>query len=50
MPTLQTTPYNYGLTNPQKGIWSYTKPDMINPQKGIWSYTKPDMINPQKGI
>jgi hypothetical protein len=32
--TLQTTPYNYGLTNPQKGIWSYTMPNMINPQKG----------------
>jgi hypothetical protein len=23
------------LTNPQKGIWSFTIPDMINPQKGI---------------
>jgi hypothetical protein len=23
---------------------------MINPQKGIWSSTKPNMINPQKGI
>jgi hypothetical protein len=23
---------------------------MINPQKGIWSFTIPDMINPQKGI
>jgi hypothetical protein len=23
---------------------------MINPQKGIWSFTKPNMINPQKGI
>ena len=39
-----------GLTNPQKGIWSYTSLDMINPQKGIWSYISPNMTNPQKGI
>ena len=27
--------YNYVLTNPQKGIRSFTIADMINPQKGI---------------
>jgi hypothetical protein len=27
--------YNYGLTNPQKGILSYENFDMINPQEGI---------------
>jgi hypothetical protein len=31
----QIPPYEYGFTNPQEGIWSYTRPNMINPQKGI---------------
>jgi hypothetical protein len=35
--TLQIPPDKYGLTNPQKGIWSYTITNMINPQKGILS-------------
>ena len=34
-PTSYSAYYNYDLTNPQKGIWSFTIPDMINPQKGI---------------
>jgi hypothetical protein len=34
-PTSYYAYYNYVLTNPQKGIWSFTIDDMINPQKGI---------------
>jgi hypothetical protein len=34
-PTSYSAYYNYVLTNPQKGIWSFTIADMINPQKGI---------------
>jgi hypothetical protein len=34
-PTSYSSYYNYVLTNPQKGIWSFTIADMINPQKGI---------------
>ena len=34
-PTSYSTYYNYVLTNPQKGICSFTIADMINSQKGI---------------
>jgi hypothetical protein len=37
--------YNYGLTNPQKGIWSFKMPDMINPQKGIDLMNNTSIIN-----
>jgi len=33
------------LTNPQKGIWSITMPDMINPQKGIDLMNNKSIIN-----
>jgi hypothetical protein len=33
------------LTNPQKGIWSSTKPNMINPQKGIDLMNNKSIIN-----
>jgi hypothetical protein len=34
-PTSYSAYYNYILTNPQKGIWSFTIADMINPQWGL---------------
>ena len=34
-PTSLSTYYNYIMTNPQKGIWSFPVSDMINPQWGL---------------
>ena len=42
--TSQISPYEQGLTNPQKGIWSYISSDMINPQKGIDLYNNNSII------
>jgi hypothetical protein len=33
------------LTNPQKGIWSITMPNMINPKKGIDLMNNNSIIN-----
>ena len=33
------------MTNPQKGIWSITMPDMINPQNEIYIMNNDSIIN-----
>jgi hypothetical protein len=37
--------YNWSLTNPQKGIWSFTMLDMISPQKEIDLMNNTSIIN-----
>jgi hypothetical protein len=44
-PTSHSAYYNYGFTNPQKGIWLFTILNMINPQKEIDLMNNISIIN-----